>query len=84
MDANHQIWRGWAVILHKWGLNEVVASFLAAFGPLTLLAAQLIYLGEPVVNGLLPAGHSRALAGLLEDDEGRSAFIGILREEDPV
>jgi hypothetical protein len=50
---------------------------------LSLLAAQLIYLGEPVVNGLIPSGHSRALAGLLEDDELRSAFIGVLREEDP-
>jgi hypothetical protein len=82
MESNHHIWRGWAVNLHKWGLHEVAASLLEATGPLALLAAQLVYLSEPVFNGLTPAGTSRALVGMLEDDAGRAEFLKILRKED--
>jgi hypothetical protein len=81
MESNHHIWRGWAVNLHKWGLHEVAATFLEATGPLALLAAQFVYLSEPVLNGLAPAGTSRALVGLLEDDAGRADFLQILNEE---
>jgi hypothetical protein len=81
MESNHHIWRGWAVILHKWGIHEVVASFLESSGPLSLIAAQLVYMGQPLLNGISSSGSSRALAELLEDEVNRHAFIRILREE---
>jgi hypothetical protein len=81
MESNHHIWRGWAVILHKWGLNEVVASFLEASGSLSLIAAQLVYLGQPLLDGLAPPGHSQALADLLEENANRTAFLSLLRGE---
>jgi hypothetical protein len=81
MESNHHIWRGWAVILHNWGLNEVVASFLEAFGSLSLLAAQLVYLGQPLLGGLAPPGYMQALAVMLEDNSNREVFLGLLRGE---
>ena len=82
MESNHHIWRDWAVILHKWGIHEVVASFLETSGPLSLIAAQLVYLGKPVLDGLSPSSRSQALSSLLEDDVNRAEFISILRQED--
>ena len=51
MDANHHIWRVWANQLHMWGVNDLVATLLEALGPLTILGAQLVYIGQPLLTG---------------------------------
>lgn len=79
MVANN-IWRVWANALHRWGMEHLVASFLEAVGPLGVLGAQAVYLGQPILNSVLPANHLQALADLLEDTNQRQAFITILRE----
>lgn len=81
MDTNHHIWRVWTNNLHRWGLNNLVASFLEAAGPLTLIGAQLVYLGQPVLDSLVPARHLQVLADVLEDDDQRQDFVTYLREE---
>lgn len=81
MDKNHHIWRIWVKTLHRWGVTNLVASFLEAAGPLALLGAQVIYVGEPIMQGILPDGHLAQLAGVLENDDQRLAFINYLREE---
>jgi hypothetical protein len=81
MDTNHHIWRVWANALHRWGIQNLVASFLEAAGPLTLIGAQAIYVGQPILKGILPAGHLSALTGVLEDDGQREDFIYYLLEE---
>lgn len=81
MDTNHHIWRVWTNTLHRWGLQNLVASFLEAAGPLTLIGAQVVYVGQPILSGILPAGHVSALASMLEDDGERMAFVACLREE---
>ncbi len=81
MDTNHHIWREWANTLHRWGLENLVASFLEAAGPLTLIGAQAVYIGQPILNGIVPSGHLAALASLLEDDRQREEFVVYLREE---
>lgn len=81
MDTNHHIWRVWTISLHRWGLQNLVASFLEAAGPLALIGAQVVYVGQPFLDSIVPAGHLRALAGVLEDDSQRQAFVACLREE---
>jgi hypothetical protein len=81
MDTNHHIWRVWANALHRWGLENLVASFLEAAGPLTLIGAQMIYVGQPILNGIVPDGHLKALTSVLEDDGQREEFVACLREE---
>jgi hypothetical protein len=81
MDTNHHIWREWADTLHRWGLQNLVASFLEAAGPLTLIGAQVVYVGQPILNELFPAGRLEALASMLEDDRQRQEFLFYLREE---
>ena len=80
MDKNHHIWRIWVKTLHRWGVEDLVASILEAAGPLTIIGAQLIYIGQPILNGVVPDGHLAALTGTLEDDEQRDAFVIYLRE----
>jgi hypothetical protein len=80
MVANH-IWRVWAETLHRWGMQNLVASILETVGPLTVLGAQVVYLGQPFLHSIMPAKHLQALAHLLEDSNQRQAFIAVLREE---
>lgn len=80
MDKNHHIWRIWGTTLHRWGLEDLVASVIEAAGPLTLIGAQLIYIGQPILDGIIPDGHLSLLAEVLENDEKRTAFVNYLRE----
>ncbi len=83
MDANHHIWRVWANSLHRWGLQKLVASFLEAAGPLALIGAQVVYVGQPLLNGIVPDDHLNAITLVLEDDDQRQEFITYLLEENP-
>ena len=80
MKKNHHIWRIWVRTLHRWGVEDLVASILEAAGPLSIIAAQFVYVGQPVLDGIIPHGHLDELAGLLEDDDQRTAFVEFLRE----
>jgi hypothetical protein len=80
MNENRHIWRIWEQTLHRWGVREWVASFLEAAGPLNLLAAQVVYLGQPLMVGAVPAGSLEALARVLENPTERQAFVHFLRE----
>jgi hypothetical protein len=83
MSTNQQIWQDWAHNLHRWGLAEWAASILDAAGPLTLIAAQLVYMAQPLVNKALPEEHLQALTELLEDANQAHSFTTYLREGDP-
>jgi hypothetical protein len=58
-----------------------VASFLESAGPLTLLAAQVIYLGQPLLGEVVPENRIEALVKLFEEPEATRSFINYLREE---
>jgi hypothetical protein len=81
MEANQPVWRDWAAILQRWGMQDLVASFLEALGPLTLFGAQAIYLGQPLLNGFLPASRVQEIADLFEDSDKVNAFAAFLRED---
>jgi hypothetical protein len=81
VDDNHQIWEDWVYILHRLGIGDLIASLLESSGSLTMLGAQLVYIGQPILNLILPADQINALVGLLEDEEQRRTFITFLRQE---
>ena len=81
MKNNRHIWQKWAENLHRWGVQDLVATLLEVTGPLNLLGAQVVYLGQPLFNQVLPAGHLDALAGVLEDPEETQAFTSLLRQQ---
>jgi hypothetical protein len=81
MESNNHIWRIWARNLHRWGLKDVSATFLEAAGPLAILGAQFIYLGQPLLSGRGFSDHLQAIANMLEDTDQRQAFASYLREE---
>jgi len=74
-------WPGWAKFLHTHGLENLVAWMLEAAGPLTVLGAQLLYIGGPLLRPALTDGQRDALAGLLEDRNEALAFTAFLRED---
>ena len=82
MDTNHQIWRDMADSLHRWGLRDLVASILEALGPLTLVGAQGLYLGQPFLGAIVPRRYLEAAAQILEDGETTQGFVEFLREAD--
>jgi len=76
--SHHQIYNH---ALHRWGLQDLLASFLEAAGPLTLIGAQVLYVGQPILRDFVPAAHLRALTSMLEDNVQRDDFVNCLREE---
>lgn len=81
VSETRSAWLGWAKILHRYGLENVVAWALEAAGPLTLLGAQAIYIGGPLLRPALTDMQRDALAGLLENRTEALAFTTFLREE---
>ena len=80
MNIYHQLWEEWANKLLAMGLDTYVASFLEAVGPLKIIGAQLIYLGQPIFRGLIPDTNLYALVLLLEEDINTKKFVALLKE----
>jgi hypothetical protein len=76
-------WPGWADFLRRRGLESFAAWALEAAGPLTVLGAQALYLGGPLLRPALSNRSIEALASLLEDHSETQAFAAFLREEKP-
>jgi len=77
MEAQRGYWAEWAGFLHQWGLQGLAVWLLEAGGPLTLLSAQVLYIGQP----FLGSQRVGALAHVLEDHDEAQAFAAFLREE---
>jgi hypothetical protein len=82
MGENHQYWQGWAQFLQHWGLRAPASTILETAGPLTVILAQLIYFGQPLLGQVTPGNQWQALAGLLEDRSESRSFAAFLREEE--
>jgi hypothetical protein len=80
MEEDRQIWLAWAGFLHRWGLQEWMASLLEAAGPWSLLGAQGLYLAQPFLKSTRLDGHLDALSRMLEHKEETLAFVQYLRE----
>ncbi|MEW5872403.1 MAG: hypothetical protein AB1894_24275 [Chloroflexota bacterium] len=55
-------------------------TMLEAAGPLAILGAQAVYMGQPILGLALPKGHLEAVARMLEEPESTQAFVELLRE----
>jgi hypothetical protein len=82
MDQNHHIWRDWSNQIHRWGVDQLVAAFLEAAGPLTVIGAQAIYLSQPFLKPVWPEERWQALTSLLEDAEQAQRFAELLRDQE--
>lgn len=80
MQPDRSKWPEWARFLQRWGLDEPAAAVLETAGPLTLILAQTLYLGQPFLDGSRSGGLS-GLARLLEDREETQRFAAYLRED---
>jgi len=74
-------WPTWGEFLRRHGLEGLAAWALEAAGPLTVLGAQVLYFGSPLLRPALPKVQVEALAGLLEDPQETLAFTAFLREK---
>ena len=72
-------WSEWAQSLRRLKLDVVAAWLLEAGGPLNVLGAQAVYLGQPFLGGK----KLDSLAHMLEEDEESQAFARYLRGEIP-
>lgn len=80
MDENQRLWASWSRMLHRWRVSDGVASILEGAGSLSLLAAQVVYLSQPFLTGIVSGRSLKALAQLLEDPAKKQAFVTLLRE----
>ena len=80
MQLDRSLWPGWARLLQRWGVQNIASFFLEAAGPLNILAAQVIYLGQPFLKQAVSSDHLQALAALFEDQDEARRFAALLRE----
>lgn len=79
-QTDHPYWPTWARFLQQHGLDRIAFSLLESTGPLAVIGAQVIYLGEPFLNQAFPARNLQALADLFENQAEMKSFAAYLRE----
>ena len=57
-----------------------MASLLEVAGPITILGAQFVYIGQPFFSHSAAKNHLVALIELLEEPETTRSFVKFLRE----
>jgi hypothetical protein len=78
MVSSRTHWPAWMNSLHRLGLEGFAAWFLEAGGPLNVLGAQLLYIGQPFFSAST-SDDIHALANLLEQEDESRAFIALLK-----
>jgi hypothetical protein len=81
MQKDRSFWPEWARILQQYGLTELAAALLEAAGPLNVFFAQVVFIGQPFLNQVVPEERLMALASLFEDQEETRSFAAFIREE---
>jgi hypothetical protein len=78
MDSSRAYWPLWKDSLRRQKMDGVAVWLLEAAGPLKVIAAQLLYIGQPLAP--LQAGRNiGALAQLLEQEDESQAFTALLK-----
>jgi hypothetical protein len=78
MDSPRAYWPIWMDSLRRLGLTDLAVWFLEAAGPLNVLGAQALYIGQPFAPSSTNQG-LRALAHLLEQEDEARAFVAQLK-----
>lgn len=76
MQSN-MAWSRWAESLRRHNIDGLVAWFLEAGAPLTVIGAQVIYMTQPFIGGK----DSNGIAQMLEDEKESTVFAHYLRDE---
>ncbi|MCB9135352.1 MAG: hypothetical protein H6636_07990 [Anaerolineales bacterium] len=76
-----QIWQTWAEHLRRWRLGSFAAWFLDSASPVHLVGAQLVYVGQPLLEAFVSQGQVKALATILEQPAQARALAAFLRED---
>lgn len=81
MENDQTYWNGWIRAIQQRNLGGMAAFFLQSTGPLAVVMAQLVYMGQPLFA--TPSGDARwkALGRLLENQNSRNQFVMCLQEE---
>jgi len=74
---SHADWSIWAETLRRFKLDGLASWFLEAGSPLSMLGAQMLYIGQPFLGGK----QIDTLAHMLEDEQETQAFVHYLRGE---
>ena len=80
-ESERNQWGVWAQQLYRWKLSGFVASLLESAGAFAPLAAQGLYVGQPLLETWVSKPGFKALAEMLEDPDEIKAFATYLREE---
>lgn len=79
MEANYRtIHQEWAILLINRGLSQTVYLILAAFRPLTLISAQLVFTGKPLLSKFISETNIDAAGSLLDDPDEMDQFMQLL------
>lgn len=81
-NTDRELWPVWAAALRRWKLDGAAAALVEGAGPLSLLLAQLMYIGQPLVQAAAPGAGFPALARLLDNPQQAAQFAAYLREEE--
>jgi len=81
MTENRKWWGSWARFLQRFEMERPAAYLLEAAGPLTILLAQAMILGQPFLSDPLKRERWAALAEMLENPAEAKAFASFLKEE---
>jgi hypothetical protein len=80
MNMQPNSWSTWAQFLQRWGGCHLVATIIEAAGPLTMVGAQMVYVGQPILKQVVSPSGLDALAEMLEDPQQSQAFAAYLRQ----
>ena len=80
MSENQPIWINWTRTLQHWGIHREIASLLEAAGSLSVMFAQLLYISQPLLSGVMSPHSVDAFARVLENPADRQEFVAVLRE----
>ena len=78
MNSQRANWPEWIAALRRRGLDGFAALLLEAGGPINIIGAQMLYIGEPFASPQASAG-IHALANLLEEEDEARAFAALLK-----
>jgi hypothetical protein len=78
MNSLRANWPEWTETLRRAGLDGYAAWLLEAAGPLNVIGAQLLYIGQPFVPSQT-SDQLTALANLLEQQGEARAFAAHLK-----
>jgi hypothetical protein len=81
LTGTRSSWPDWVEFLRRRRLEALTSWVLEAFGPLTVLGAQVLHVGSPLLRPALSTLQVESLASMLEDPAETRAFAAYLREE---